>query len=1382
MVQHPLSIDESHVRMNKFRGSDDPGYISVTGRLEIILRSILEDSPLQNADNLLCRDRYSLKNLAIERLSGDSLPMKHCYINLTIIEQLSDKANQSKEGEEGEEAQNLSEFSLLRRLKVQMSAGDTHVPLPNLFESRKTLDGQTRPPKRILIRGRAGVGKTTLCKKIVYEFTQKGMWRDLFRRVLWLPLRNLKGRGQRGGYTFENLFVDEYFPHHPERNTLANALWGAIHDGKTLFILDGLDEVSRDLHDGMLQFLTVLLNQHNVIITSRPNAAHLIELDSVDLELETIGFYPTQVTAYITNAYTNRETDQCDLETVGEIERFLESHPIMQGLMRIPIQLDALCYTWNGSGDKAVPETMTAVYSDIEDRLWRKDDVNLGNHPRSRVQGLREGEILKYVEDELRRLEVLAFTGMHNDVIDFTPKQRNAIFSKFDWHYNRRFFDEILERVSFLRASDPSLDHDDQNYHFLHLTFQEYFAAKYFVRQWEARKPLKCLEFEKENINDIEPVAFLQKQKYSARYDIVWRFVAGLLNATETLRFFETIEDEPRDLLGPTHERLVMHCLSEVSSSRDLPIRSKLEARLSHWLLLEYRLTGSLLLARELECPKKALLMALKTDSRYGTDELVKRLQRSGRHLSEAVVSALTVLLRDDDYLVRASAANALKDQSNLPEETFDALAVIIRDEDEYTVSYATIALRRQPSLPQSTVDILTALLSGTEPHVQSRAACALGGQLNLLEPTTAALAAILWTGDSFVHASAATTLSVQSSLPKSITGRLQSRLESPYWFTRSCAAVALGTRSNLPKTTIAALAEVIFYKNWSDHVREERRSSAASLPETTIMALASLITDSDNEIKSGAQRVLMDQSSIPEAAVTMLVTMLTDKEESTRRMANDILTGLPNLPEAAFSLLVAMLKDEKISTRVLATRQLRPNASKSKLPEQVVIALVPMLKDEETVVNFKAATALRSQSDLPREAVTALLSMIKDKDINTRSWATVALQGQPNQSQAIKALVVLLREKESLARSCAFVAVEEHTNLPMEVIEELVALLKFKDAKRQFSAAKALSSQSNLPKAVVTTLAAMLKESDRDVCGWAALALQSQPDLREAITIPLILALEVKDENKRYLAMNVLRRQQNLPDEAVYLLLSMFGDERFRQYDAAELVGAQSHLPEAAVTSLVTMLGYEEMHYNAANALGGQSKLPDAAVTSLVALLGDGKINDMAAKALRGQSQLPDAAVTALIAMFRKKDRYQNEAANTLEAQSKLSDAAAMALLAILEEDGALRSHAAECLGERSILLDKVLEAMGLFLEPERQAESPSRTVRNLQLVELLYESLLRRSFREQFSWCIDESSRFCINQSDGRQISCFDRGTFLAAISKGRQLETAHGLDLWR
>ncbi|KAI1359480.1 hypothetical protein F5Y08DRAFT_344650 [Xylaria arbuscula] len=133
-----MRLDRTHILMNKFQGPDDPGYSTVAGTVETLLQKVRKGWPIEIANAWIRTTRYSLKELEIERLSGDRLPMNRCYINLAIVKQVKTL----KEGIE--------------------------IKLPALFEPRETPNGQQRP-SRILIRGRAGVGKSTLCKKIVYE-------------------------------------------------------------------------------------------------------------------------------------------------------------------------------------------------------------------------------------------------------------------------------------------------------------------------------------------------------------------------------------------------------------------------------------------------------------------------------------------------------------------------------------------------------------------------------------------------------------------------------------------------------------------------------------------------------------------------------------------------------------------------------------------------------------------------------------------------------------------------------------------------------------------------------------------------------------------------------------------------------------------------------------------------------------------------------------------------------------------------------------------------------------------------------------------------------------------------------------------------------------
>lgn len=135
--------------------------------------------------NAALREFYGgAKRLDIQRISGRRLPMDQCYINLAVVEySLSTKMHINQES---------SPFSLFNRLKIETVDSNAHVSLQTLFDPREQSDSKIIRPKRILIQGRAGVGKTTLCKKIVYDYLYHAMWKDVFDWVLWVPLRKLK--------------------------------------------------------------------------------------------------------------------------------------------------------------------------------------------------------------------------------------------------------------------------------------------------------------------------------------------------------------------------------------------------------------------------------------------------------------------------------------------------------------------------------------------------------------------------------------------------------------------------------------------------------------------------------------------------------------------------------------------------------------------------------------------------------------------------------------------------------------------------------------------------------------------------------------------------------------------------------------------------------------------------------------------------------------------------------------------------------------------------------------------------------------------------------------------------------------------------------------
>lgn len=222
-----IGLGVDHSGLNKFGSRGDASYKMIVTKLCSIchaLRTPARRPFIEQADAWIREKVYCAKNLEIVRLSEDALPMERCYINLAIVEMPKvDKDSHSRE----RLYTRSSKFTLSARLKLEDKDARKHIGLPQLFESRKIGD-QEKIPRRILIWGRAGVGKTTLCKKLVQEFTHGtnkdfSTWRQLFDRVLWVSLRNLK-RQREDKYNLGSLFTQEYFSNHPLKRDLADTL------------------------------------------------------------------------------------------------------------------------------------------------------------------------------------------------------------------------------------------------------------------------------------------------------------------------------------------------------------------------------------------------------------------------------------------------------------------------------------------------------------------------------------------------------------------------------------------------------------------------------------------------------------------------------------------------------------------------------------------------------------------------------------------------------------------------------------------------------------------------------------------------------------------------------------------------------------------------------------------------------------------------------------------------------------------------------------------------------------------------------------------------------------------------------------------------------
>lgn len=990
--------------------------------------------------------------------------------------------------------------------------------LQTLFNEHVLENDQIIKPRRILIRGRPGVGKTTLCKKIVHDF-EKGLWANwnkLFDRVLWIPLRNLKVQERRKpGYSLRKLFCHEFFSQY-DRDDLAGELSREVERNaeRTLFLLDGLDEVSQDLRgdSSMSSFLSQLLKQPNVIITSRPCVTSPPDLH---LDLENIGFHPEQVINYIRNITGQK---------AGDIQSFLQKNSLIQGLASIPMQLDALCYAWQ-EVNSAVPKTMTALYKIIVDKLWRKDVVRLEKVSDGDGSGCLPGEIRYRVEEVSTRLEYLAFSGLHRDKIDFTPDDRDEVVDQFpSLHF---LLDKTLNRLSFLRTSDPSSSPEARNYHFLHLTFQDFFAASYFVRQWKAKDMLMVLSLGNgDGKGSIAPVEFLRKYKYSARHDNFWRFVAGLLDDKDghAQAFINQVEEEPLDILGPTHQRMVMRCLSEICGS--LPMRKGLEQRLSQWLLFERRFYESAWLAREAELPEQALETALFNESPdIRTAILDTQTDRAGT--SSNMIERATILLSDGDVLVQEAAVKFFGRQSALPEVMLSSVIARLNAKESRVRTAAIEILESQPVLPDKAMKAIHKLCFDSEISTRAAAFKALSKRnavpddvlidtvWDLIEKEVpeqrfriraavhhtlinrhalsneifTALLGRLDAQDPILQRDAVYVLLKRSTLPHKVFIAILGRLDDPERGIQCDAIEILGRRDALPQEIFISMIKRL--DNKDSHIQcaaIQVLSLRVDWPDETYRAITERLYYKDSYIRCAAIQVLGSRDGLSDKVVTTLVELVDVQSSTDSRTQNAAIEALGNqraLPDKALTVIAARLIDEKIQKSAADALGMRSN-----LPNDILEALSAHLYDEDPDMRIRAILALRWQSTLPTEALMSLTDQLLsvDEDIWNRA-------------------------------SCALLALSSEVSLPIDVLWALLPLVNHDYGFVQFTAITALGNQ--------------------DLAG---------EELQEFVT----RVNRVSSKNLRLPIIAALRKQSVLPFSGLELLVGLLDDSDFRVRHAA--------------------------------------------------------------------------------------------------------------------------------------------------------------------------------------------------------------------------------------
>ena len=360
----------------------------------------------------------------------------------------------------------------------------------------KAKDGK-RTVRKVLVEGDAGIGKTTLCTALSEDWGDKLIFSEEFDILLLLHLR--RKRIASAGSLLDLLRL---LHSSSEICELVAKYIENQNEGKVLIIADGWDELSaEDRSEG--SFLYDLLFGEcyslSVIVTSRPYvSAPLHKCRCIDRFVEVHGFSKDNIKEFI----------QCELASdvdkgSGLLEQ-LEGNPLIESVCSVPLNCAIICHLWPHF-EGALPTTMSELYTKIILNVILRNII-CKKPEYENISALSHFDALP---DSLQQpwslLCEIAFQTLSKDRIVFSYEDLNIKFP------NLSSGSEVFSFGLLQSAESILVDGHGVSFHFLHLTFQEYLAALYIVRQPTDKQLQLC-----------------QSYAGSVRFDMVWRFFFGI--------------------------------------------------------------------------------------------------------------------------------------------------------------------------------------------------------------------------------------------------------------------------------------------------------------------------------------------------------------------------------------------------------------------------------------------------------------------------------------------------------------------------------------------------------------------------------------------------------------------------------------------------------------------------------------------------------------------------------------------------------------------------------------------------------------------------------------------------------------------------------------
>ncbi|XP_068712599.1 protein NLRC3-like [Montipora foliosa] len=385
----------------------------------------------------------------------------------------------------------FTKLKILGKEKTRGTLTDEITNMTAIFRGHK----DCAKPRTVLIEGDPGMGKTTYCQKLAYDWAMKREeWDKSFPEIhvlLLLRCRDIKT-------DIWEAIDDQIVPEDIDKEA-KEWVFDFIRENqsKVLLVLDGLDEVDSKNIDMYIKLLQskVLPNCH-IVITSRHEAGRTVRR-YCDTLWEIIGFTFEDAQNYILKYF--KDMEHLAIELLTELELDMWGKGDLIGLTKNPLNTVLLCIIWEDFKGVLPPER-TQLYIEIVRCVLLRYERRIGSLSDSNV------DLLSVYKDDLVQLGCMALQSLRNGELYFDESEFKGSSSN-------------LIKFGFLSIeTGGSKRKPSSRFGFLHMSFQEFFAGFYLAHQiLDGDTDCKSVVTDKSNWNELKEV-FL--------------FVIGILSAT----------------------------------------------------------------------------------------------------------------------------------------------------------------------------------------------------------------------------------------------------------------------------------------------------------------------------------------------------------------------------------------------------------------------------------------------------------------------------------------------------------------------------------------------------------------------------------------------------------------------------------------------------------------------------------------------------------------------------------------------------------------------------------------------------------------------------------------------------------------------------------